>query len=198
MPSTDDESTDRPLNERILDVLVFVPAGIAVSVAKELPKLASVGRSHLEVRVSSARAVGQFALQAGRDEFQRRSRGLFPDRTSGHRPAGSPTPAAPRSGPVGPVPAASPVRSIGNEGDGGGGVVGGAGSPIPPTSANGHVPPVSTLSIPGFDTLSASQVVQRLDGLNRSELVAVRAYEASSRGRRTILSRVDQLLDERS
>jgi hypothetical protein len=57
---------------------------------------------------------------------------------------------------------------------------------------------VTTLSIPGFDTLSASQVVQRLDGLNRTELVSVRAYEASTRGRRTILNRVDQLLDERS
>ena len=73
-------------------------------------------------------------------------------------------------------------------------------APAPPAvgSHNGHVPSVSTLSIPGFDTLSASQVVQRLDGLNRSELVSVRAYESSNRGRRTILSRVDQLLDERS
>ena len=61
-----------------------------------------------------------------------------------------------------------------------------------------HVPGVATLAIPGFDTLSASQVVQRLDGLSRTELVAVRAYETSTRGRRTILSRVDQLLDERS
>jgi hypothetical protein len=63
---------------------------------------------------------------------------------------------------------------------------------------NGHVPPVAALSIPGFDALSASQVVQRLDGLNRTELVSVRTYEASTRGRRTILNRVDQLLDERS
>jgi hypothetical protein len=57
---------------------------------------------------------------------------------------------------------------------------------------------VSALSIPGFDTLSASQVVQRLDGLNRADLVSVRTYESATRGRRTILSRVDQLLDERS
>jgi hypothetical protein len=203
MPNTDDESEerpqdaeDRPLNERLLDLLVFMPAGIAVSVVEELPKLASIGRSHLEVRVSSARAVGQFALKAGRDEFQRRSRGLFPGRASGHRPAGPPPSTGPE--PARPAPAASPVRSVPAEGDGGGGAVGGTASPSPTTSANGHVPPVSTLSIPGFDTLSASQVVQRLDGLNRSELVAVRAYEASSRGRRTILSRVDQLLDERS
>jgi hypothetical protein len=60
------------------------------------------------------------------------------------------------------------------------------------------VPDVASLAIPGFDTLSASQVVQRLAGLSRAELVAVRAYETSVRGRRTILSRVDQLMDERS
>ena len=63
---------------------------------------------------------------------------------------------------------------------------------------DGHVPAASSLAIPGFDSLSASQVVQRLDGLNRQELVSVRAYESSTRGRRTILNRVDQLLDERS
>jgi hypothetical protein len=60
------------------------------------------------------------------------------------------------------------------------------------------VPTASSLAIPGFDTLSASQVVQRLDGLSRGELVAARAYEAGTRGRRTILSRIDQLLEERA
>ena len=65
-------------------------------------------------------------------------------------------------------------------------------------AVGGHIPDVTSLAIPGFDTLSASQVVHRLDGLSRSELVATRAYESATRGRRTILSRVDQLLDERS
>jgi hypothetical protein len=54
------------------------------------------------------------------------------------------------------------------------------------------------LAIPGFDTLSASQVVQRLDGLTADELMAVRMHESGHRGRRTILNRVEQLLDERS
>ena len=99
-------------------------------------------------------------------------------------------PGPPRSGGVG--------SSVGTAATGG--LVGSPGGGGPPGTAavNGHVPPVTTLSIPGFDTLSASQVVQRLDGLNRSELVSVRAYEASTRRRRTILNRVDQLLDERS
>jgi hypothetical protein len=49
------------------------------------------------------------------------------------------------------------------------------------------------LAIPGYDTLSASQVVPRLDALRAAELEAVRAYEAAHRGRRTILNRIAQL-----
>jgi hypothetical protein len=49
------------------------------------------------------------------------------------------------------------------------------------------------LAIPGYASLSASQVVQRLAGLSDEELEAVGAYEASNRGRRTILARVTQL-----
>ncbi len=53
---------------------------------------------------------------------------------------------------------------------------------------------VTELAIPGYDTLSASQVVQRLDGLDEGDLRMVGEYEGSHRGRRTILNRVAQLL----
>lgn len=209
MGEADEERSgaDRPaasgLNEKLLDALVYVPAGLALSVAEELPRLAARGRDRLGVRVSSARAVGQFAVQAGHDEFVRRSGGWF--HRAGSR--GPDTPASPSSPPVRehaprsgagvrvvPSPAPSPSPSPAGPAT----RVTSAGEGSATTAANGHVPPVTSLSIPGFDTLSASQVVQRLDGLNRAELVSVRAYEASTRGRRTILSRVDQLLDERS
>ncbi len=182
MADSHDPSDDTPLNERLLDLLVYVPAGIAVSVVEELPKLAAMGRDRLGVRVSSARAVGQFVVQAGTDEFRRRSAGLFHG-SSGRGNVVTPTPAREAGG----VRTATVDTTW-------------ATTPSQPTApaGNGHVPAVSSLSIPGFDSLSASQVVQRLDGLNRVELVSVRAYEASTRGRRTILSRVDQLLDERS
>jgi hypothetical protein len=49
------------------------------------------------------------------------------------------------------------------------------------------------LGIPGYDSLSASQVVQRLPGLSAEELEAVRAYEQAGRGRKTVLLRVAQL-----
>ena len=198
----DHRPADTTFNERLLDALVYVPAGLALSVVEELPRLAARGREHFGVRVSSARAVGQFAVKAGHDEFVRRSGGWFP--RSGTRPTGDDVrpPAGPPAGEghvPGPGGAASgtPPRATP---DAVRGTAPGADAPSPTggTVANGHVPTVTTLSIPGFDALSASQVVQRLDGLNRSELVSVRAYEASTRGRRTILNRVDQLLDERS
>jgi hypothetical protein len=49
------------------------------------------------------------------------------------------------------------------------------------------------LAIPGYDSLSASQVLPRLEGLEAIELEAVRAYEAGHRGRKTILGRIAQL-----
>jgi hypothetical protein len=181
----DEQSHDSPLNERLLDLFVFVPAGIAVSVVEELPKLAARGRERLGVRVSSARAVGKVAVRTGGNQLRKRSSGLL--RRQGETPGGPPRGAG-RTSSGGPVagrgsstvpPMTAPVRPVA-------------------VSGNNHVPPVSALSIPGFDTLSASQVVQRLDGLNRADLVSVRTYESATRGRRTILSRVDQLLDERS
>ena len=45
---------------------------------------------------------------------------------------------------------------------------------------------------PGYDTLSASQVVRRLESLGPDELRAVHRYEASHRNRRTILNRAHQ------
>lgn len=50
-----------------------------------------------------------------------------------------------------------------------------------------------SLAIPGYDILSASQVVEHLAGLGAEELEAVRAYESSHRNRRTIIGKIDQL-----
>jgi len=215
----DDESEETPLSERLLDLLVFIPAGLAVTAVDELPKLAARGRERMGVRVSSARAVGQFAVKAGQSEFRRRSSALrrrdqgasevlgdegpeladgpgptprTPRVTDAHRSAGTESVASPITT-TPPTTAATTRPSTPAKPT--------AEAPVAttaPVAGNSHTPAVSSLAIPGFDSLSASQVVQRLDGLNRQELVSVRAYESSTRGRRTILNRVDQLLDERS
>jgi hypothetical protein len=67
------------------------------------------------------------------------------------------------------------------------------GQPPVGTATAPGAPAVDDLAIPGYDSLSASHVVQRLAGLSGPELDAVRAYETATRGRRTILSKIAQL-----
>ncbi len=212
--ATDHGSDADRLREKLLDLFVFMPTGLVVSVAEELPKLAAHGRERLGVQVSSARAVGEFAVRVGGQELRRISARVPPapgrNRPSAtRRPVASPdrepeservapptptsaagTPA--HSGPTTAVPRTASAAAPSPSGQRG------ADRPVVNRMGNGNVPPVATLAIPAFDTLSASQVVQRLDGLSREELVSVRAYETSTRGRRTILNRVDQLLEERA
>jgi hypothetical protein len=63
--------------------------------------------------------------------------------------------------------------------------------PVPVRPRSG--PDASQLAIPDYDSLAASQVLPRLEGLTPVELEAVRSYEAAHRGRRTILGRIGQL-----
>jgi hypothetical protein len=55
------------------------------------------------------------------------------------------------------------------------------------------VPSAEALPIPDYDELSASQVVERLEGLDRDSLDAIRRYETEHRGRNTILGKIAQL-----
>ncbi|HTV11282.1 MAG TPA: hypothetical protein VME20_05400 [Acidimicrobiales bacterium] len=104
----------------------------------------------------------------------RASGGASSGRTSpGHTSPGRTSPGAASSGRTSPGAASSGTGSAGGR--------------------QGQVT-AEHLAIPSYDSLSASQVVQRLAGLSRDEVEAVRVYEASTRGRRTILARAEQLL----
>jgi hypothetical protein len=64
----------------------------------------------------------------------------------------------------------------------------------PPDAAwRTDVPAAEALPIPDYDELSASQVVERLEGLDRESLEAIRRYETDHRGRNTILGKIAQL-----
>jgi hypothetical protein len=52
---------------------------------------------------------------------------------------------------------------------------------------------VSQLPIDEYESLAASQVVARLANLTAEELGAVRRFEVTHRGRRTVIARIDQL-----
>ena len=164
--------------DRVLEVVVFAPAGLAMTLVEEFPRLVDKGRHRIEGQVHTARLVGQFALQMGRRRVEE---------TVSRMGSGDTRPPPP---PSDGASAPSPLVLVDDVG-----------------AAQGHVPAVpggpgvasahgdaATLAIPDYDSLSASQVVQRLDGLSPAELHDVRVHEAGHRRRRTILSRVEQLL----
>ena len=55
-------------------------------------------------------------------------------------------------------------------------------------------PRTGSLAIEGYDTLAASQIIARMEGLSTADLSAIKAHESSNRDRRTVLGRISQLL----
>ncbi len=178
MPDDDKTPLDQ-LVDQAADLFVFAPIGLFFEGPALLPKLAEQGRVHAR----NARLFGQFAVRHGEAELRRRVGGIEQQaegvlRMFGVLPEDEPAPPPGQSPPDG-------ARPVVDE----------------PVSGNGHVPTtvptagpdVSDLAIPDYDSLSASQVVTRLEGLTDTELEAVRSYESANRGRKTILNKVAQL-----
>jgi hypothetical protein len=162
--------------ERALDLCVFAPVGVAVTVAEDLPDLISRGRERVERQIGNARVVGRFVV----DKSGRSLAGRLEDMLGGDATARFPGPTA---GSEPPAQANDPPPT----------------APEPPTTVS-TAPDLEAeaavrRALADYDTLSASQVVRRLESLGDDELRAVQRYEASHRNRRTILNRAGQLLD---
>lgn len=194
--------------ETALDLFVYVPVGLAVTLSEEVPRLAAKGRDRLGPTLATARMVGQFAVGQGRRMAAGSGRPSPATATS--RPAGTRVPpggstAGPGGAGAARDGAGTPPESVAGTArtrsarPAAAGTVPAAGRPTttPPggggAAAGAAIPAAHSLAIPGYDSLSASQVVQRLASLTAEELDAVGRYEAAGRGRRTILARVAQL-----
>ncbi|HUR48670.1 MAG TPA: hypothetical protein VMY88_03935 [Acidimicrobiales bacterium] len=166
-----------PLDEA-LDLFVYAPVGLALTAAEELPKMIERGRDVLGSSVDAARVIGRVAVNQGKVEMSRiasqwndlgavlRS-GAMSTRPPARR---DDAPAARHDATAAPAPTSPAVR---------------------PTKR--AVPAPANLGISGYESLSASQVVSRLDGLTSEQRAAVKEYESSTRGRRTILGRIAQI-----
>ncbi len=163
-----------PLDSAV-ELLVYAPLGLALVARDQLPDLIAKGRSRVTGQVTMARMIGEFAVREGEKDLRKRLSGMTETLSALGILPEQPTPGVPPSPPApAPSPAASPPVT-------------------PPAAPAPEAASSSELSIPGYDTLSASQVVQRLGGLTPDELEAVRKYESGARGRRTILSKIAQL-----
>jgi hypothetical protein len=153
--------------EQALNLFFFAPLGLLLNADEVIPQLIERGKQ----QVNMARMIGPFAVQQGQAmagktvaRVQEQAAEL-----AGMRPPKTPK-AAPKPETAAPA-AAAPA----------------------PRPAASTAPAVGTLAIPDYESLSASQVVPRLEGLSNVELDAVRGYEAAHRGRKTILNKIAQL-----
>ena len=181
------------LTEAALDLLLFAPLGLALSARDAVAGLAEKGRARVGPQLTLVRSVGEIAVRQGSREAERLLRPFVEQAMSqACRALGDRMPVWTK--PVRPTETAPSATII---------------TPEAPDRA--EAPPVgedhlwtpdegpepldsSHLAVPGYDTLSASQVIARLEGLTPEELRDVAAHERAGRGRRTILNRIDQLL----
>lgn len=202
-----------PLEEAVdqaLSTFVYAPIGLLFDGPARFPKLVRNGRN----QVTNARMMGQFAVQMGRNEVEKRASGLdgpVVDLLRGLGVIDGPPPGpTPSTAPVVPVAPDKPDQPAGKQGSSktpapekpatkrAGAKKAGASrrSAAKKTGAKKAAPAPSAAALPitDYDSLSASQVVSRLQGLSTGELEAIRGYEAATRARKTILNRVQQLL----
>jgi hypothetical protein len=184
-PDASEESEEPTPVRRAIDLLVFAPVGVALTVVEDLPALINKGRQRFETDVRNARVIGQFVVNHGQRDLTQRVTKLFHGggndvtgagtidavatdvQTTVSTPSSSTTPSPPPEAPTSSVkPAPDPADAVAVE-----------------------------AALAGYDTLSASQVVRRLESLGPDELRAVFRHEASHRNRRTILNRAQQLLE---
>jgi len=153
--------------EQALDLFFYAPLGLLMNAQEVVPQL--IEKGHQQVAV--ARMFGKFAVeQEGPKQIanlQKQVQKVAGQVTSRSRPASTPS----TNGSTSPATQTS--------------------APVVPPKAHG--PAASALAIPDYDSLSASQVLPRLEGLSGEELASVEAYEAEHRGRKTILNKIAQL-----
>jgi hypothetical protein len=184
---------ERPVYETLLDYFFYAPLGAATVFVEQAPRFAEVGRERVEKRIAVAALIGKFAVAEARRRLEAAPSGQPREQARPSEPQARPPLVTPRGAtPATPAPTAVPVPvTRGHER---------APRPKPasrrvpsgPADSAGNVPG-RELPIPAYDTLAASQVVERLASLTPSELETVRKHESATRRRRTVLHRIAQL-----
>lgn len=168
----------KPLDQA-LDLFVYAPLGFALEAKELLPQFIERGRTQVTGQVTMAKMMGQFAVQQGQVEAEKRLGPLQHQAAAALADLG-----------LGNKPGASPIDATATEAP-----ADSRSTPTGPTAVPDHDDTLTdaNLAVPDYDGLAASQVIPRLAGLSADELEEVRAYEEAKRGRKTILNKIAQL-----
>ncbi len=177
---SDDKNPLEQAVDQAMDTFVYAPIGLLFDGPALFPKLVQKGRNQVQV----ARMMGQMAVQMGQGEAEKRvGKAQSQVRDSLVAAGLVPTTAAP-STPADSKPKAKKTATTKKSTQK---------KRAAPAKRSAKTPSVSSLGIPDYDSLSASQVVSRLRGLAPRDLDALKSYESATRARKTILNRVTQL-----
>lgn len=173
----DDTGDGAELWDQVADLVVFAPLGLALEGRRLYPELVARGRR----QVLFTRTIGRFAVKRGRqhlDDLVGTGVGLV----SAWLPTGADA-----------TTEADHQAEQTHQADGGTDGAEAAEGARPELRSVPTGPSADHLAIPDYDSLSAFQVMPRLQALDHEDLDAVRAYEEATRGRRTILNKIAQL-----
>jgi hypothetical protein len=174
-PDDHDEPDLGRLVAQARDIALYAPIAILLDGPAMLPQLAKQGKTH----VGNAQWLGKMFLERSGRDLRKRAEQAGAQAYDLLKMFGViPTDEVP-GGPESDTAHRAPVTRI---------------HPREPASSESASGPSSDhLAIPDYDSLSASQVVNRLPSLSPDELAAVYTYESAQRGRKTILNKVAQL-----
>jgi hypothetical protein len=167
--------------DQLMDLCVFGPIGLLVAARAKYPTLVEQGRQQLMGHAQLGRFAAQFAASRGKKGAEKAIVRLRQSQAATEALAGDGD-----EGEHWPVDPDAPHHSIAEEE-----VIAVRHEDDDPNTAASVG--ADELAIPSYDSLAASQVVQRLDGLTPDELEAVRRYELAHRARKTVLGKVAQL-----
>jgi hypothetical protein len=157
--------------DTVLDFFVYAPLGAAMHARKHLEGFAEQGRAATEGRMDLYRTIGEFAVHQASQRSDLRFGALgqwLQDLGFGAEPV-----IADEACGVTPE---SPARPDSTE--------------QPDDESDQQAEPIE-----GYDQWTAAAIVKLLPSWAGADLAAIRLYELRRKGRRTIISRIDQLLD---
>lgn len=165
---------NKPTWQELLETGLYATAGAAAEFQDALPRLVEKGRSSLGPKFGLARVIGQLAVGGAENEIRKRSDvvvGQISEIVSALFSSSSPSARKSDEGSVDQHPRHNTESPVGAE------------STIIGRTASGSP---EDLPISGYTTLSAQQVIARLENLSNAELEKIAIYEAAHRNRASI------------
>ncbi len=189
-------SDDKSLPDQAVEAILYAPLGIALDVLDRLPTWVARGKS----QATLTRLVGKMAVQKGQSEIEGVVSDIFgvklgapsseesdgsdkPDNSDTSETSETSAKAKPAAQPKSAKPAKeTPAKDT---------------KAAKPKSKKTAKKPKAVLAedlaLESYGTLTASQIVKRLDALSAKQLESVRLFEEANRHRVTILNRIRQI-----